>query len=65
MGKKPDWQAVALAANFTDEVDCNSGAPRRVFADGRIESLEGDPLADEEELPPEAAQAIRKAVNSA
>lgn len=65
MGKQPDWQAVILAGHFTDEVDCNSGARRRVFADGRIEPLEGDPLADEEELPPEAAQTVETAVDSA
>lgn len=65
MKKETDWQAVVLAENFTDEVDCNSGARRRVFADGRIEPLQGGALADEEELPLEAAQAIAKAVNSA
>lgn len=65
MEKQTDWQPVAYAVNFTDEVDCNSGARRRVFADGRIEPLNGDPLADEEDIPPAAAQAITSAVDSA
>lgn len=59
MEKQPDWQAIALAGNFTDEVDCNSGARRRVFADGRIVPLHSDLLADEEELLPEAEQAVQ------
>ena len=65
MENQPDWQAIVLAGNFTDEVDCNSGARRRVFSNGRVVPLHSDPLADEEDLPPEAAQAIKKAVDSA
>lgn len=37
--KNPDWQIVTICDGFVIEVDCNSGARRRVFKDGRIEVI--------------------------
>ncbi len=39
--KQEDWQIVAIANGFYDEVDCNSGRHRRVWREsGRIEYLD-------------------------
>jgi len=35
----PDWQVVTILDDSVIEVDCNSGARRRVFKDGRIEVI--------------------------
>lgn len=40
MSKAPDWQIVTICDGFVIEVDCNSGARRRVYADGRIEAMQ-------------------------
>lgn len=42
--KQPDWQIVTICEDFVIEVDCNSGAYRRVYSDGRIEAQ--SPLPD-------------------
>lgn len=34
-----DWQIVTICTGFVIEVDCNSGARRRVYEDGRIEVI--------------------------
>lgn len=36
MQKPEDWQIVAIFVHFVEEVDCNSGARRRVYRDGRV-----------------------------
>lgn len=35
----PDWQVSSVCDGFVLEVDCNSGARRRVYRDGRIEPI--------------------------
>lgn len=40
MAKQQDWQIVTICDGFVIEVDCNSGARRRVYEDGRIEVIE-------------------------
>lgn len=37
LGKKPDWQVVTICKGFVIEIDCNSGARRIVYSDGRVE----------------------------
>ena len=38
--RQPDWQVVLIMGKFVDEVDCNSGRHRRIFADGNIKYLD-------------------------
>lgn len=38
---KPDWQIVTICDEFVVEVNCNGGAYRRLYRDGRIEYMEG------------------------
>lgn len=37
--RAPDWQVSSVCDGFVLEVDCNSGARRRVYRDGRIEPI--------------------------
>jgi|GEM_PF-5205065 len=37
--KAEDWQIVVIARSYVDEVDCNTGARRRIFNDGYIVRL--------------------------
>lgn len=37
--KSTDWQIVTICTGYVVEVDCNSGARRRVYRNGHIEPI--------------------------
>jgi len=42
MTRAVDWQIVVIASTWIEEVDCNSGARRRVYKDGSVVVIELD-----------------------